>query len=111
MSESELEYRSGALKLEHGLHNIGHSFKRFKARARYRAHAHILYSSILHGNSIGIFIRDRSNFHNSFPSAIRNVRIRIFFFHVRVSFKIPHDFTACLNRIYRIVLSIPDVVM
>lgn len=25
MSESELEYRSGALKLEHGLHNIGHT--------------------------------------------------------------------------------------
>lgn len=41
MSESELEYRSG--ELEHGLHNIGHSFKRFKARARYRVHAHILY--------------------------------------------------------------------
>lgn len=70
MSESELEYRSGALKLEHGLHNIGHSFKRFKARARYGAHAHILYSSILHGNSIGIFIRDRSNFHNSFRSIL-----------------------------------------
>lgn len=32
MSESELEYRSGALKLEHGLHNIG-QFKQFKARA------------------------------------------------------------------------------
>lgn len=43
MSESELEYRSGALKLEHGLHNIGHSFKRFKARARYRVHAHVHY--------------------------------------------------------------------
>lgn len=28
MSESELEYRSGALKLEHGLHNIGHTVLR-----------------------------------------------------------------------------------
>lgn len=37
MSESELEYRSGALKLEHGLHNIGHTVLNGLRRVRVTA--------------------------------------------------------------------------
>lgn len=48
MSESELEYRSGALKLEHGLHNIG-QLEQFQPRV----HPAIL-SNILHGNLLRI---------------------------------------------------------
>lgn len=104
MSESELEYRSGALKLEHGLHNIGHTVLNGLRRVRVTACACPLLKHIARkfGQNVRTgSIEFSSRLFRSKRSRHTSAIVYIYSSIIRIAHILLEMYHARLNRIHR----------